>query len=179
MWQWWEEEKEGGGGGGTANTPGKATVSQGTAGNIIKRQNSHSPSSALGQRTRPQGAARPPQLPPQGQGYSITPGPPTVLLRPSSTVTWATQVNAWLYLMNVVSHGDSDVRRSAKSFSPPPPGEVWRWRSDFVLITWRTPTRLGRWKLERNRHPVWRTWGLRLIRLKQRKLETRKTVQNN
>lgn len=113
-----------------ADTPGKGTVSQGTAGPVRRRQNSHNPNQCLppGQRARPQGAAGSntthlPSTTPTGSGLLSHPWATYIPLSlslspcPSSTVTWATQVNAWLYLMDAVSHGDSDVRR-ARSPSP-------------------------------------------------------------
>lgn len=111
------------------------------------------------------------RLPPQGQGYSLTPAQqhPSSSQSPcpSSTVTWATQVNAWLYLMDAVSHGDSDVRRARPPPPCPPslspsasPGGVWSWSGDFCAdnLLGAPPSRPERGKPERTRHPVWRTW---------------------
>lgn len=67
----------------------KGTISQGTAG-PVRRQNSHNPLSAFRTQGQTTGCCQPspswqshpspspstPSLPPQGQGYSITHGPP-------------------------------------------------------------------------------------------------------
>ncbi|KAM7389927.1 hypothetical protein PAMP_023871 [Pampus punctatissimus] len=87
-WYCWEDEEQGGAA--AADTPRKGTVSQGNAGPVRMRQISHNPMSASrteGHRALP---ARPivatsptltpltsPPLHPQGQGYSLIPGPPT------------------------------------------------------------------------------------------------------
>lgn len=134
LWYCWEDEEEGGRG--TPDTPGKGTVSQGTGGPVRRRLNSHNPLS--GSRTEATGRCRsgpswpplplrlPSSLRPRHylHGVRVTLSPLGHLHLPlsqspcpSSTVTWATQVNAWLYLMDAVSHGDSDVRR-ARSLPP-------------------------------------------------------------
>lgn len=130
----WEDEEEKGKRS-IADTLGKGTVSQGTGGPVRRGQNSHNPLS--GSRTEatshcwsspswPSLLLQHPILPPHDYLHRVrvTLSPLGHLQPPfsqspcpSSTVTWATQVNAWLYLMDAVSHGDSDVRRAR---NPPP-----------------------------------------------------------
>eukprot|EP00064_Thunnus_orientalis_P014091 superscaffoldBa00002402_g14132 len=57
QWYCWEDEEEGGAA--ASDTPGKGTVSQGTAGPLRRRQDSHNLMSASRTEAQPQGAASP------------------------------------------------------------------------------------------------------------------------